>query len=148
MTTKVSIKGVVSSALDLREIHLTSLDPTVERNLSKDLLYVPYPASAADESGFGMDIGFDEDIFTVTCVLVNSIPTTYPGEDATLTPKEAMDYLTYLAKKGQQDYDVTFYYDGESYNVKVKQMNTAQQASWGGKRTVRMLLQVIAKPAA
>ena len=139
MTTKVSIKGYVAAATE-KEIILTSLDPTVERNIAKDLLYVPYPSDSETTSGFGYDIGFDEDLFTISANLVNII---YDSSANPYTPAETLYYLTYLAKVGQQSNDVTFYYDGSTYNVLVKQMSYAQQASWGKKHTLRMILQVI-----
>ena len=73
-------------------------------------------------------------------MLVNTI---YDSSANPFTPKQVNDYLVYLTKVGQQTNDVTFYYDGNTYNVLVKQMSPAQQASWGAKRTVRLLLQVI-----
>ena len=139
MTTKVSLKGYVTSTVE-KELILTNLDPTVERNLSKDLITIPYPAADVESSGYGIDLGFDEDIFTLTFKLVNTIVDSSSNE---YTPKQASDYIWYMVKIATQDDPLTFYYDGSTYNVMPKACNMAQQASWGAKRTMRIQLQIV-----
>jgi len=146
MVAQVSIYGKTATSAPAREtIVLSSLDPKVERTMTKDLMYNPMPTDESNAGGYGYDMLFSEDMLTITATLKdNSVNHGTPPVAPATTTKNARKIYTDLWYMMKQDETVkTVTWGTETFKTLCKRISVHQIPGEGNLIKLNMQLLIV-----